>query len=219
MGYGNPDYPDSSTSMLGYSTESGAKALYDPRFFPYSSAVENTVMFLQLCLTTQLAVLSARVDGWFYIRRPGYVLLGIISAEMVITTIVALAMRQYPFWYPNTKSDLIRMTALDGKYIGACWLFAILLFLIMECAKWAVYKMIDINRTKEIEASKRMKLKEELRRRMARRTPGYRQSVSGNLAPRSTSMAGPRSGSVVTPRADNELNEPLLGGEEQYAGN
>ena len=215
------DSASPGASMLGFSTESGPDALFDPRTFPYSSAVENTVMFLQLCLTTQLAVLSARVDGWFFIRRPGYVLLSIITTEMICTTIVAAAMRKYPFWYPNSNPDTIRLTAIDGKYIGACWLFAIVLFLVMECAKWTVYKMIEINRTNELAATKRMKLKEELRRRMARRTPGFRaQSVSGGgggaLAPRSTSMAG-RGGAVVTPRAQgDELNEPLLA--NNYAG-
>jgi H+-transporting ATPase len=215
LGY---DADTAGQSMLGYSTESGDDALFDPRTFPYSSAVENTVMFLQLCLTTQLAVLSARVDGWFFIRRPGYVLLSIITTEMICTTIVAAAMRTYPFWYPNSNVDTIRMTAIDGKYIAASWLFAILLFLVMECAKWTVYKMIEINRTNELAATKRMKLKEELRRRMSRRTPGFRAaSISaGGLAPRSTSMAS-RGGAVVTPRAQgDELNEPLL--TDNYAG-
>ena len=124
LGY-NAGSDNAGQSMLGYSTESGESALFDPRTFPYSSAVENTVMFLQLCLTTQLAVLSARVDGWFFIRRPGYVLLSIITTEMICTTIVAAAMRDYPFWYPNSNVDTIRMTAIDGKYIAACWLFAI----------------------------------------------------------------------------------------------
>ena len=217
LGY---DAANPGQSMLGYSTESGDDALYDPRTFPYSSAVENTVMFLQLCLTTQLAVLAARVDGWFFIRRPGYVLLSIISTEMVLTTIVAAAMRDYPFWYPNSSTGTLRLTAIDWKYIGACWLFSICLFLVMECAKWSVYKMIEINRTNELAATKRMKLKEELRRRMARRTPGFRAASAsaggGSLAPRSTSMAS-RGGSVVTPRAQgDELNEPLLA--ENYAG-
>lgn len=211
------------SSYLGYSTESGDTALFDPRTFPYSSAVENTVMFLQLCLTTQLAVLSARVDGWFFVRRPGYVLLGIISTEMICTTIVAVAMRKYPFWYPNSDPKDIRLTAIDGKYIAACWLFAIVLFLIMEVAKWTVYKMIEINRTNEIAQRKRMKLKEELRRRMSRRSPGFRaqaQSISAGssaLAPRSMSTVS-KTSAVVTPRgAGEELSEPLLA-EQQYAG-
>jgi hypothetical protein len=85
-------------SVLGYSCESGDQALWDPRTFPYSSAVVNTCVFLLLCLVTQMSVLSARVDGWFFTRRPGYVLLSIISVEMICTTITAAFMRAYPFW-------------------------------------------------------------------------------------------------------------------------
>lgn len=223
LGTGTANCQPEKSSYLGYSVESGDTALFDPRTFPYSSAVENTVMFLQLCLTTQLAVLSARVDGWFFIRRPGYVLLGIISTEMICTTIVAVAMRKYPFWYPNSDPKDIRLTAIDGKYIAACWLFAIILFLIMEVAKWTVYKIIEINRTNEIAQRKRMKLKEELRRRMSRRSPGFRaqaQSISAGssaLAPRSMSTVS-KASAVVTPRgAGEELSEPLLA-ETQYAG-
>ncbi len=64
--------------------------------YPYSSAVENTVMFLVLCLVSQLAVLGARVDGWFFTRRPGYVLLTIVATQMIATTIVAGTIRAYP---------------------------------------------------------------------------------------------------------------------------
>lgn len=41
---------------LAYSTQSGDDKFFDPRSFPYSSAVENTAIFLLLCLTTQLSV-------------------------------------------------------------------------------------------------------------------------------------------------------------------
>jgi len=212
----NDDY---TSSMLGYSTESGATALFDPRNFPYSSAVENSVMFLQLSLCSLFTVLSARVDGWFFIRRPGYVLLGIISSVMVIITITVGVMRPYPFWFPNTDHNTIRLTAVDGKYIGVAWLYTIVLFLCMECAKWVVYKAIELNRTNELAATKRMKLKEELRRRMTRRTAGYRTSIgSGSvngggsgLAPRSTSVVRASVSTSKQAQYDGaNLNEPLL---------
>merc|ERR1711937_471605 len=66
--------------------------------FPFTQALENTAIFLLLCLTTQLAVLSARVDGWFFTRRPGRVLLAIVGGEMIVTSLVAAFMRPYPFW-------------------------------------------------------------------------------------------------------------------------
>jgi len=209
---------------LGFSTETGDSALWDPRVFPYSSAVENTAIFLLLCLTTQLSVLSARVDGWFYTRRPGYLLLGIISAEMILTTVTAAAMRNYPFWYPNPKKALIRLTGLDGRYIGLCWLWSILLFLIMECAKYAVYKAIELSRFKEIQTAKRTKLKEELRRRMTRVSrsgsivgrPVASSMSTGSLAP--TRTASVRSAPIST-GGKGELHQPLLtAAEDEYAG-
>lgn len=212
----NPD------SDLGYSTESGANAHFDPRYFPYSSAVENSIMFLQLSLSSLFTVLSARVDGWFFIRRPGYVLLAIISTVMVVITFAVGVMRAYPFWFPNINYKFIRLTAVDGRYIGLAWLFSILLFLFMECAKWVVYKTIELQRINEIAARKRMRLKEELRRRMTRRTPGFRATVSNNsahdlsLAPRSTSQVSRK---VVSNNSydDQPLNQPLLV-DDDYAG-
>eukprot|EP00041_Stephanoeca_diplocostata_P023697 m.587834 g.587834 ORF g.587834 m.587834 type:complete len:1039 (+) comp22358_c0_seq2:242-3358(+) len=199
---------------LGYSTESGDQKLFDPRSFPYSSAVENTAIFLLLCLTTQLSVLSARVDGWFFTRRPGYLLLSIISTEMIFTTITAAFMRNYPFWYPNPTEGKIRLTGLDGKYIGACWLASIVIFLVMEIAKYAVYCAIELSRTNEIQREKRTKLKQELRRRMSVRDRPRVASVgyptggarSNSLAPSAIKAPG------------TELSTPLLGAtEDEYA--
>lgn len=209
-------------SILGYSTESGNQALWDPRYFPYSSAVENTALFLLLCLVTQLSVLSARVDGWFYTRRPGYVLLSIVSTEMICTTIVAAVMRPYPFWYPNIPSQpMVRLTAIDGRYIGVCWLWAILVFLVMEVAKYMVYYGIELSRTREIQEAKRSKLKQELRRRMT--------SVASNRTHTASSGGGGASG--LAPQAigartystkgakgkDAELAQPLLSGDSYAA--
>lgn len=165
-----------------------------------------------LCLTTQLSVLSARVDGWFFTRRPGYVLLTIISIEMICTTITAAAMRAYPFWYPNVEEKKVRLTALDGRYIGTCWLFAILIFLVMEVAKYAVYYMIELNRVKEIQHEKRVKLKAELRRRMgARRTSVSYGAGGGNLAPKSLAPRSATASSYMSVRGnDGELAKPLL---------
>lgn len=223
-GQPNPNLGLEQLSILGYSCESGNQAIWDPRFFPYSSAVENTAIFLLLCLVTQMSVLSARVDGWFFERRPGYVLLSIITTEMIFTTIVAAFMRPYPFWYPNVQADpIVRLTAIDGRYIGVCWLWAIIVFLFIEIAKYLVYMAIELGRTTEIQKEKRSKLKEELRRRMtmAKRPEGGAggnrpMSVSSGLAPKPIGARNYSKGGGK----DGDLAQPLLSRTtgDNYAG-
>lgn len=221
--YRNGNPPMTQLSILGYSTESGNQALWDPRYFPYSSAVENTALFLLLCLVTQLSVLSARVDGWFFTRRPGYVLLTIISVEMICTTIVAALMRPYPFWYPNIPTaPMVRLTAVDGRYIGMCWLWAIIVFLIMEVAKYAVYYGIELSRTREIQERKRAKLKEELRRRMSVVNSGGRASYAPRSGSAGASGLAPQPLGARTYSAkgkDAELAQPLLTSDSYAAAN
>jgi H+-transporting ATPase len=209
-------------SVLGFSIESGDDKLWDPRYFPYSSAVENTALFLLLCLVTQLSVLSARVDGWFFTRRPGYVLLSIISTEMICTTIAAAVMRPYPFWYPNTPTETVRLTGIDGRYIGVCWLWAILVFFVMEVAKYAVYYGIDLSRTQQIQAEKRQKLKEELRRRMTMVSsagkPAYVPAGAAHGAGGSGLAPQPLGGRTYSTKGkDAELAQPLLSGDNYAA--
>jgi hypothetical protein len=225
-------------SRYPFSVSSDSGNLFAPGNFPYSSAVENTVLFLLLCLTSQLAVLSARVDGWFFTRRPGYVLLTIISVQMIFTTVVAAAMRTYPFWDPNSSLQLVRLTKIDGRYIGSCWLFALCLFLVMETIKYAVYRLMALNNTREEQRLAAIKQREDLRRRMTRNTMTRHGTVSaggshaggshgyvppasghgGSLAPTPVAAAPAYRPSQSKPRKGGELGAPLLmGDEENYA--
>jgi len=156
------------------------------------------------------------VDGWFFTRRPGYVLLTIVATQMIATTIVAGTIRAYPFWNPNQGETMIRLTAIDGNYIGACWLFSIIVFLIMECAKFGIYKILYWQDFDRIKATQRTKLKEDMRRRMtsSRATRSGTSSMpSQDLKP--TSVAQARAMSSARPRvatADKGLRQPLLAG-------
>lgn len=199
---------------------------WDPKRFPYSSSVENTVLFLLLCLTSQLTVLGARVESWFFTRRPGYVLLSIIVSQMIGTTIVAAAMRLYPFWDPNQGASLVRLTKLDSRYIGACWLYSLILFMLMEVVKYGAYRVIKLNDHRQEQKMQIIKQREDLRRRMtASRAPiGH---SSGTFSGRSGLTPTPtahgtgyrpstsKRGKVAASGGD--LQKPLLTEGDEYA--
>jgi hypothetical protein len=42
--------------------------------------------------------------------------------------------------YPNVPDQpAVKLTAINGRYIGVCWLWAIIIFLVMEVFKYLVY--------------------------------------------------------------------------------
>ena len=214
-----PELSGVSASQYAFTLEKNTN--WDPKYFPYSSAVENTILFLLLCLTSQLTVLGARVDGWFFTRRPGYVLLTIIVVQMIGTTIVAAAMRLYPFWDINSSLTLIRLTKIDGRYIGSCWLYAIVLFLVMEVVKVGTYKLIRLNNWRNEKRREVMKQREDLRRRMtatrATLSRGATFSGHGSLAPTPTAHGAGYRPSTSAPKRNkvaaasgSDLHKPLL---------
>lgn len=135
--------------------------------FPYSSAVVNTLMFLVLCLSSQFSVFACRVDGWFFSRRPGYVLMTIIFSEMFFTSIVAAFFRDFPYWDTNPGGNLVRLTGLTGNYVGIGWLFGFIVFACMELGKMVTYRLLEVYDEKEIKKEKILHEQEERRRRLA----------------------------------------------------
>lgn len=192
---------------------------FRPRVNPYSQSVENSAIFLAISLIAQMAVFITRVDyDWFFKRRPGYVLLAIMLSEMIGTTIVVAAMRKYQFWSTGVSSAeyYIRLTRIDGAYIGICWFYAIIAVLIMECAKMFTVHLYKLSDWKKEEAEKKRKAQETLRRRLATasRRPtagsvyGARQSVS---IPRSRTASTKKPAARAAAGSGADLKEPLLG--------
>lgn len=191
-----------------------ARAPYTLSDFPYSSAVINTFMFLCLCLTSQFAVYACRVDGWFFTRRPGYVLLAIISSEMFFTTIVAAFFRDFPYWDTNPGNALVRLTGLTGNYIGVGWLFGFIVFFCMEFGKIACYKFLDILNEREI-AKERQLHEMEVRRRRMTTTQQIRRETLARSGTASRPANTTSTGATVhrgTVGKKTELQQPLLVG-------
>eukprot|EP00047_Mylnosiga_fluctuans_P001399 m.220119 g.220119 ORF g.220119 m.220119 type:complete len:1059 (+) comp10313_c0_seq1:1841-5017(+) len=193
--------------------------------FPYTSAVVNTLLFLTLCLSSQFSVFACRVDGWFFTRRPGYVLLSIISTEMFFTSIVAAFFRDFPYWDTNCGGGLVRLTGLVGNYIGIGWLFGLIVFAVMELGKVATYKLMNVYDSKEIEHARVVHEQEERRRRMTAAFTERRATLErGNTrsgtaskyaAPHHPSSTGlqQRAGTFgKKPAHGVDLQQPLLSG-------
>ena len=189
--------------------------------FPYASAVVNTLMFLVLCMSSQFSVFSCRVDSWFFTRRPGYVLLTIISSEMFFTSIVAAFYPDFPYWDTNPGITRVRLTALKGNYIGIGWLFAFIVFAFMELGKMGTYRLMDVYDEKEIKMERMLHEQEERRRRLAEDENIRRNTIArSGTVPRSGTAA--RSGSTMhgsttvhhraTLGKKKDLEQPLLGG-------
>jgi magnesium-transporting ATPase (P-type) len=182
--------------------------------FPYSSAVINTFMFLCLCLTSQFSVYCCRVDGWFFTRRPGYVLLAIISSEMFFTSIVAAYFRDFPFWDTNPGNALVRLTGLHGNYIGVGWLFGFIVFIAMELGKMATYRLMDVYNSRKLAEERITHEKEERRRRMTVAQNERRQTLqrAGTMTRSGThsrpAAAAARVGTMSGRK--KELEQPLL---------
>jgi len=186
--------------------------------FPYSSAVVNTVMFLVLCLSSQFSVYVCRVNDWFFTRRPGFVLLAIISSEMFFTSIVAAYFRDFPFWDTNPGPKLVRLTGLVGNYIGIGWLFGFIVFGFMELGKMATYRLMDVYDEKQLEGEKKLHEQEDRRRRMAAvDTETRRATMQRSGTMQRTATASSSGGSRLTQRAPTvgkkkDLHQPLLDG-------
>lgn len=115
--------------------------LWSARTFPYSSAVENMALFLQLCLSCNGALFSARVNDWFFKRRPGVVLTTIMGSEALITSLLAYFYPAFQFWDPNIHNqNYIRLTGLNWRYILFIWVYTIIVFFFMEGTKMIVLK-------------------------------------------------------------------------------
>lgn len=196
---------------------------FRPRVNPYSQSVENSAVFLAISLIAQMAVFITRVDyDWFFKRRPGYVLLAIMLSEMIGTTIVVAAMRKYQFWSTgvSTAEYYIRLTRIDGAYIGIAWFYAIIAVLVMESAKMFTLHVYKLSDWKKVEAEKKRKAQETLRRRLATAT-SRRGTVGSQYRHQSISIPRSRGGTASSgkkPAAAKaaagggvDLKEPLLG--------
>lgn len=189
--------------------------VWNAKRFPYSSAVENMALFLQLCLSCNGALFSARVNGWFFTRRPGRVLLAIMGSEAVVCTLVAYFMPQFQFWDPNiADKNYIRLTGLNWRYIVFIWVYTIIVFIFMELTKMAMLKGFEIADAKKIRHAAEVKRKEEIRRRMSvsrgaksftAKTGGARHSTS--LAPTPLGRSASRKG---TGKTSQDIEMPLL---------
>eukprot|EP00051_Salpingoeca_urceolata_P026279 m.476726 g.476726 ORF g.476726 m.476726 type:complete len:1040 (+) comp20629_c0_seq1:402-3521(+) len=233
--YGTPTDPaDRWTKLRAYYNKFGnhvpddytvkEDSIYKPEMFPYSQATENTAVFLVVSLIAQFGVFITRVDTWFWTRRPGYVLLAIMFGEMILTTIVVAAMRDFQFWSPMVKDPgtYIRLTKLNGRYIGIGWVYAIVIGLIMELAKIGAYKAWDLFDYRAIEKKQRLKVMEESRRRMTLVDNRRRQTMAGMQRGMSVSESvrkrvdtDKRSGTINkrsnTATKGDALTQPLLG--------
>lgn len=193
-----------------------ARHPYSLSDFPYSSSVVNTFMFLCLCLTSQFSVYCCRVDGWFFSRRPGFVLLGIISSEMFFTSIVAAYFRDFPYWDTNSGGGLVRLTGLTGNYIGSGWLFGFIVFICMELGKMATYRFLDIYNERHLAEERKLHEMEERRRRMTvatneRRATMQRAGTVGRSGTHSRPAAPAAQARVGTMSGKKkELEQPLL---------
>lgn len=193
---------------------------------PYTSAVINTIMFLCLCLTCNFAVFSCRTEDAFFKRRPGYVLLTIISSEMLISSLVAALIRTYDFWDVQVDEENIRLSGIDGGYVLAAWLFALVLFLLMEGSKMATYRLYNLANHKKVMAEKRRRQMEETRRRLtlSQQHSTERRATMDRAHGAGAASAGGHGGHGVTqptqrkatwdkPAAKNQgLKQPLLDG-------
>mmetsp|Transcript_37714 Transcript_37714/g.97298 ORF Transcript_37714/g.97298 Transcript_37714/m.97298 type:complete len:982 (-) Transcript_37714:2113-5058(-) len=110
----------------------------------YDQAVINTCVLLLLSLVNQMAVFTARTKRFFFQRRPGYLLLGTMLAQMALSTLVCAFWPAVPLTgVPGITSDYFLLTGLSGKYIGVLWLASIIIFLCQELVKMAIWFIVD----------------------------------------------------------------------------
>lgn len=104
---------------------------------------------------------------FFFRRRPGYVLLTIVAAEMAIITIIVAAIPVFPFWDTHQQDEnQVRLTKISGSLIGAVWLYSICLFLVLEGIKYAVYTLVKIKDDAKETQLQLIKSKTAIRRAM-----------------------------------------------------
>jgi len=203
-------YSQSVSSVPNYFTL--ARHPYTISDFPYSSAVVNTLMFLVLCLSSQFSVYVCRVNDWFFTRRPGFVLLTIITSEMFFTSIVAAFFRDFPYWDTNPGAEHVRLTGITGNYIGVGWLFGFIVFIFMELGKMGMYKAIEIYDQKDLDAEKRAHAMEDRRRRMTVAATERRNTRTGTVGASARSGTASKVTHRPTAGGRKELHQPLLGG-------
>lgn len=121
---------------------------------------QRGVIFIQLSLSAQISVYAARTNGFFFTRRPGFVLLAAMSAQMFIATLLGI------YWPGDLYStDLENLCGSGGAWAGIVWANVIITFLIADTIKVILRVIIDkITVSTESQVND---LKAEVRRRIA----------------------------------------------------
>jgi hypothetical protein len=185
--------------------------------FPYSHALENTVMFMILCLIAQFTVFSARVRGPAWQRRPGYLLVSVILCEAAGVSIVGAVLPLYWFWDTTvpTQEDHMMLTKATGGYIGFAWLFSFVIVCIMEGAKLLLLAFFEFNDHKKIEKENALNKLADNRRRLATASRDFVRSnsvITGGK--RSSTMTSTTRGSfrqsVSSRRGTDSMQQRLL---------
>lgn len=150
--------------------------LVQKNFFSYQSAnffgmtellvpQQRAVMFLQLSLSAQFSVYTARTSGLFFSRRPGFVLLGAMTCQMFISTMLALFWPGNIYTPDSSTVDVQKMFAGPGSWIAFVWGVNLIGFLIADVFKVLIRVIID--RVQYTDEDRARDVKAEVRRRVA----------------------------------------------------
>ncbi len=105
-----------------------------------------TIMFLKVALSDFMTLFAARTRGFFWERRPGYLLLGAFAAATLTSTMLSL------YWeniFSGSASNGVgdtsyNMRSLDQSYAAiSVWVFCILTFIAQDLFKVVMYWLLD----------------------------------------------------------------------------
>ena len=117
----------------------------------------QALIYLQLSLSGQLTVFSARTRSWFFTRAPGQPLVVAFCIAQICSTLLAI----YPLGELQPMLGLAcsglqgvcepgsyTINASDGwNYAGFVWCYCLIVFVIQDCVKVTAYHILDYQDT------------------------------------------------------------------------
>jgi H+-transporting ATPase len=113
--------------MLGEPTGMGGY------YLPYSKLI--MLLYLKISISDFLTVFSARTEGPFWERRPGYALL---TAAIFATTVSSLVAG-----FAHIKDDSFNMEPLSPNVVAMVWVYNIVWFFVQDAMKVLTYWIFD----------------------------------------------------------------------------
>ncbi len=116
---------------------------------PITSNQMISAVFLEMNVSIQLSIFSARTEGPFYIRRPGTWVLFAFFTGVLLASLIA------GFWTLNASLQLGDGALMDGlhdvRVVCLIYLYCVFWFLAMELVKVIVYVVWEAVQFREVD--------------------------------------------------------------------